>query len=311
MGDGRVALIVDVLGVGRQSGVLTNQREAEREALQKSAQATEDRQRLLLFRTGAFERLAVPLSLVSRLEEFPQRSVEYAGEQPVVQYRGGILPLVPLDSILAPGSQDTSLTNDPAQVVVFQDGERNVGIAVDRILDIVEDSVSIRQKGNRPGLLGAAVVGTQVTDFVDLQTVLTSAFGDWFQTRAPQQGARLLLVEPSAFVRGLLRIELEMAGYWVAEAATASDALRALDRGGFDAVLASAGLPEADNVLEAVRRRAGISKVPVIALVDDAGHPPTGFDDCQNKFDRASMLRSVEKLAAAVAPRQRATVEVS
>ena len=51
--------------------------------------------------------------------------------------------------------------------------------------------------------------------------------------------------------------------------------------------------------------------LPVLALAGESEHPPSGFDDCQNKFDRASMLRSVERLAAALAPRQNSVAEVS
>lgn len=300
MGDGRVALILDVLGIGRQSGVLATQRETERAGSQRAAQAGEEQQRLLLFKTGAFARLAVPLSLVSRLEEFPQDTIEYAGDSPVIQYRGGILPLIPLDSVLAPGMSDSSLTNDPVQVVVFQDGDRSVGVAVDRIVDIIEDSVTIRKQSHSHGLLGAAVIGRQVTDFVDLKTVFTAAFGDWFHTTSPRHRGSLLLAEASSFVRGLLRVELEMAGYHVAEAADTAQVLQALDRGSIDLVLAATNLPDASQLLDAVRRRPGGGNVPVVALTTNTDAALEGFDDCQSKFDRASMLRSIERLAAAV-----------
>jgi two-component system chemotaxis sensor kinase CheA len=306
MGDGRVALILDVLGVGRQSGVLSSQRETERSAQQKSAQSAGEHQRLLLFRTANFERLAVPLSLVSRLEEFPQSAIEQTGDSPVVQYRGGILPLLSLDSVLAPGAADTALRQDPAQVVVFQDGERSVGLAVDRIVDIVEESVTVRRQSNRAGLLGSAVVGKLVTDFVDLKAVLTSAFGDWFHQRSSlQHRGNLLLVETSAFVRGMLRTELEMAGYQVHEAKDAAEALQRLDQRPVDLVLAAVDLPGAGyrQVVEAVKKRAGTLRIPVVALAAaGAVAPPEAgeADDCQSKIDRAGMLRSIERLAAAV-----------
>ena len=300
MGDGRVALILDVLGIGRQSGVLATQRETERVGTQRAAQVGQEQQRLLLFRTGAFERLAVPLSLVSRLEEFTQGAIEYAGNHPVIQYRGGILPLIPLDSVLAPGAPDTSLTNDPIQVVVFQDGDRSVGVAVDRILDIIEDSVTVRKQSDRPGLLGAAVIGKQVTDFVDLKTVFTAAFGDWRQTSSQPRRGSVLLAEASTFVRGLLRIELELAGYHVSEAADTAQAMRAMDQGSIDLVLAASNLPDATQLVEAIRRRPGGGTVPMVALTTDSASTLDGFDDCQSKFDRTSVLRSIERLATAV-----------
>ena len=74
MGDGRVALILDVLGIGQRPGVLAESREQTRAASEQKTQAGVEQQRLLLFRTGSFERMAVPLSLVARLEEFPLRN---------------------------------------------------------------------------------------------------------------------------------------------------------------------------------------------------------------------------------------------
>ena len=87
MGDGRVALILDVLGIGQRSGVLAESREQTRAAAEQKTQAGIEQQRLLLFRAGSFERLAVPLSLVARLEEFPQSSIEHRGRRP-----GGAIP---------------------------------------------------------------------------------------------------------------------------------------------------------------------------------------------------------------------------
>src|SRR5205085_6136549 len=104
---------------------------------------------------------------------------------------------------------------DPTQVIVFQDGDRSVGVVVDEILDIVEETVSARQTCSRAGLLGSAVVGKRVADFVDLQVIMSSAFSDWGGGRTSCRSTTILLAEPSAFVRGLLRGELEMAGYRV------------------------------------------------------------------------------------------------
>jgi two-component system chemotaxis sensor kinase CheA len=106
MGDGRVALILDVLGIGQRSGVLAESLEQARGAGQQKTQADASKQRLLLFRAGSFARLAVPLSLVARLEEFPRSAVEHASGGQVVQYRDRILPLVSLQTVLEPNATD-------------------------------------------------------------------------------------------------------------------------------------------------------------------------------------------------------------
>jgi len=110
----RVALILDVLGIGQRSGVLAESREQSRVATAKKTQSGIERQRLLLFRAGSFERLAVPLSLVARLEEFPQSSIEHAAE-PGGAVRNRILPLVSLRDVLEPGAPNTEETADPCR----------------------------------------------------------------------------------------------------------------------------------------------------------------------------------------------------
>jgi two-component system chemotaxis sensor kinase CheA len=145
MGDGRVALILDVLGIGQCSGVLAESREQARSSAEQRAQAGIEQQRLLLFRAGGFERLAVPLSLVARLEEFPLSSIEHAGGSQVVQYRDQILPLIPLREILEPEVMKSAGSSDPAQVIVFSDGDRSLGVVVDQILDVVEETVNVRK----------------------------------------------------------------------------------------------------------------------------------------------------------------------
>ena len=105
MGDGRVALILDVLGIGQRSGVLAEfVEEHARASGQAKAPVEVEQQRLLLFRAGSFARLAVPLSLVARLEEFPRSAIEHAGGAQVVQYRNRILPLVSLRTVLEPNA---------------------------------------------------------------------------------------------------------------------------------------------------------------------------------------------------------------
>jgi two-component system chemotaxis sensor kinase CheA len=177
MGDGRVALILDVLGIGQRSGVLAESQEQARAAAQQKTQPAIEPQRLLLFRAGSFERLAVPVSLVARLEEFPRSVIERASGAPVVQYRNRILPLVSLRAVLASDEPEEDPASEPVRVIVFNDGDRSVGMIVDQILDIAEEEVTVRQKSSRHGLLGSAVVGGRVTDFLDLNPVIGAAEG--------------------------------------------------------------------------------------------------------------------------------------
>ena len=310
MGDGRVALILDVLGIGQRSGVLAESREQTRAAAAQKTQSVAEQQRLLLFRAGSFERLAVPLSLVARLEEFRRSSIEHAGGCQVVQYRNRILPLVALRTLLEPGASDPDQTADPVQVIVFNDGDRSVGVVVDQILDVAEEAVTVRQKTGRKGLLGSAVVGKHVADFLDLNQVIRAAADDWFQGSAWSAGGkRVLLAEASAFSRGLIRSGLDMAGYRVVEAANLDEAVRGLEQHPVDIVITALDLPPngSPDLLSALRCRKEWQGIPVLALADSAEQvraragQPEDFQDCQIKFDREAMLESVARLASRLA----------
>jgi two-component system chemotaxis sensor kinase CheA len=317
MGDGRVSLILDVLGIGQRSGVLAESRDQARAASDLKSQTAIEQQRLLLFRAGSFERLAVPLSLVARLEEFPLSSIEHAGGCQVVQYRNGILPLVSLKTVLEPGAPACEQGTDPAQVIVFNDGDRSLGVMVDQILDVAEEAVTIRQKTARTGLLGSAVVGKRVADFLDLNHVIRAGAEDWFEgDDGLAAGKRILVVEGSAFSRGLIRNGLDMAGYRVFEAADQDEAIRRLEQQPVDIVVAALDLPPngSSALLAAMRRRPEWERTPVLTLAESVEQvrarsaQPAGFEDCQVKFDREAMLESVARLASALASAETAPV---
>ncbi|MDP1793141.1 MAG: chemotaxis protein CheA [Acidimicrobiales bacterium] len=171
MGDGRVSLILDVAGLAHSNGVVA----VDNANANDNRGAGADITSLLVLDVGNDRRAALPLTEVSRLEEFPASAIERSGGTEVVQYRGGILPLVRLaDAIGVPATQSDS---DLVSVVVHDDGDVRVGIVVDRVIDVVETIISASDVGQRSGVLGSAVVQERVTDLVDLQAVVALAEG--------------------------------------------------------------------------------------------------------------------------------------
>lgn len=310
MGDGRVALILDVMGIGQLSGVVQEAAEHALGGAGQKDEATSDRQSFLLFRAGSFDRLAVPLSLVARLEELPQSRIERAGGRAVAQYRGRILPIAPLGPILEPGSADSASRNDPAQVIVFSDRDRSVGIEVDEILDIAEETIAIRHEASRPGLLGSAVIGKKITDFLDLPSVISKIDEFWFSSQqgAPARRTTVLVAEGASFSRGLVRNYLEMAGHRVIEAATTEQALQELGKRKIDVLMAALDLPPEGGagLLDCMRNNQELAGIPAIALAgqsEELEGPSPGrprFEEYQMKFDREGMLRSILHLVTAV-----------
>ncbi len=189
MGDGRVALILDVLGLAQHANVLSEVRDRNLGEKAAGAEAhSEDGEPVLLLRGPDDGRMAMPLSLVARLEEFNRRSLETSEGREVVQYRGQILPLIHLASALperrelprTTSSSESETENEKIQVVVYSDQGRNVGIVVDRILDITHEKVKIQKHASRQGTLGSTVVQGRVTELLDLKEIIQTADPSFF-----------------------------------------------------------------------------------------------------------------------------------
>ena len=172
MGDGRVALILDVVGLAQQARVITAMRDRSLSGTggqESELEAKRDGSALLLFQVGEHGRMAVPLANVARLEEFRSSSIEHSGERRVVQYRGDILPLISLARMF---NQRETVGQELMQVVVCSADGRSAGLVVDRIVDIVNEPITAKHASARPGVVATAVVQQFVTDLLDVDAVL-------------------------------------------------------------------------------------------------------------------------------------------
>ena len=172
MGDGRVALILDVMGLAQQASVVA---EAHDHSVKQVADRIEElksnRAAWLLVRVGAEGRVAVPLSSVDRLEEFALSSIEHSDGHEVVQYRDRILPLVRLSRLL---HLDASEPLDVLPVIVSSQAGRSVGLVVDAIEDVTEQRVVLNGGTGGNYRQGSAVLQHRVTDLLDVNAVIAA-----------------------------------------------------------------------------------------------------------------------------------------
>jgi two-component system chemotaxis sensor kinase CheA len=186
LGDGSVALILDVLALAQRAHLTGTGREQARAA---SGLADDDRSRagaaLLVASVGRDRRVAIPLERVTRLEEFPADSVEHVGSQELVQYGEEILPLVRLGGDLGPGAR---AEDDALTVVVCSTGGRTVGLVVDAIVDIVEGGLPGRGASDGAGLLGTAVVRHRITELLDVEQAVRVAEPRPYGPAVPARG---------------------------------------------------------------------------------------------------------------------------
>ncbi len=176
MGDGRVALILDVPGLAQRTNLSCEETAVP---VQREAETAEEvLESWLVFQSPDDGRMAVPLHQVVRLEHLPGRTVEHLGGGRAIQYRGDMLPLVFVFDHLEERRKVKRVEYDGESVlnlVVFEHGEGTVGLVVGRVLDIVEQTVVVRRPSSREGIVECAVIRDRLTEILDVDWVVRTA----------------------------------------------------------------------------------------------------------------------------------------
>jgi two-component system chemotaxis sensor kinase CheA len=305
LGDGSVIMIVDPNGIVQALGgtVATQLAAAETAALaQVGGTTVEDATTsLLVFRAGSPQPKAVPLALITRLEEIDARTIELSNGRYMVQYRGQLMPLISLDD-------SVRVRGEGAQpLLVFSDGGRSMALVVDAIIDIVDERLDIQVASASPGVLGSAVIKGQATEVIDVGHFVPLAFADWFRGNNESGRARkpnVLLIDDSPFFLNMLTPVLQAAGYEVTAVSRAHEGL-ALIAGGrrFDVVITDIDMPEMDGfaLAEQLRAERSTAELPIVALSSvisaeavERGRQ-VGFHDYVAKFDRQGLIASLKE----------------
>jgi two-component system, chemotaxis family, sensor kinase CheA len=302
LGDGSVIMIIDPNGVAQAFGTNVASQLAAAEASEiKPAPSAGSSTSLLVFRAGSMQPKAVPLSLVTRLEEIDAQKIELSNGRHMVQYRGHLMPLISM-------SENVRVKGEGAQpLLVFSDGSRSMALVVDEIVDIVDDTLNIQVASENPGVLGSAIVRGHATEIIDVGHFLPLAFEDWFRRKEHQIQHRpcsVLLVDDSPFFLNMLTPVLQAAGYVVTTAASARDALAILSEGQeFDVAITDIEMPDMDGFqfAEAVRGDPRIGNLPIIALSSVVSPEAiergrrVGFHDYVAKFDRQGLIAAIKE----------------
>ncbi len=304
MGDGRVALILDVEGIARHAGVLFSALRTEEE---ETAAGTDESQTVLLFSSGEQERFAVTLPLIRRIEKIDPARMERIGEKQYITIDGVSTLILRMDEVLKV-SPHTAVA-EPF-LLLPKHIKRPFGILVSRIVDIADAPVVLNTDGYMAdGLMGTAIIGGRTTLFLDIFRLIELAEPEWFSERRkqsppPQAKKRILLAEDTAFFRQLVKGYLESDQYEVAAAEDGKKALALLAGAEFDLIVSDLEMPVLDGwrFLEQVRsdgRWAGLPAVALTALdseADRASAREAGFDAYVIKIDREELLATIARL---------------
>jgi two-component system, chemotaxis family, sensor kinase CheA len=185
LGDGTVALIIDVEGLAKHAQVIKPD-EGRREArsVQTSGPGPAPATRsAILCRCGGDSRVAVPMERVTRLDQLPGTAIERVGLREVAQTRGKILPLIRIADLLDERRRRPRSAVPPrvpgdtevVRIIVHTAGTEEVGLVVDEIVDIVEVGLAPANPGGRPFVQGSEVVQGRVTEILDVEAMIRGA----------------------------------------------------------------------------------------------------------------------------------------
>jgi two-component system chemotaxis sensor kinase CheA len=305
LGDGSVVMILDPNGLAKSLNLKTTQQQADAKDEQAS---DEDKQvPFLLFKAGDGAPKAVPLEIVSRLEEVAIGDIEKAGAVDVVQYRGDLMRLVKINDSYAykEGLESNS-------VIVFSEGEKTLGLVVEKIVDIVQEAVTVDLHPNNSICMGSMVINGKTTDIIDVAYLFKTMFDDWGSYEPAELGklgkGRILIVEDSLFFRKMIVPTLASRGFEVHTAINGLDAVNILQKDpNFDLIVTDIDMPEMDGLefAEACKGDEVLCDVPIIALTATtqtgarAKAVEIGLFDFISKSDREGLFNAVDRAFAA------------
>lgn len=325
MGDGAIALILDINGIAERAHIAVNARkkhESFDEIKDHSGKSkNSDSQEFLLVKTSAEGIHAIPLCLVHRLEEFPRSAIEVSGDQKVIRYRQSILPLLDVDGFLKYSAKNMEQNESAVvSVVVVQKSGRNYGLMVREILDViliegqVDDTIQ-----DREGILGNLIYEEKILVVMDALGIIDAEF-------APKQGSlpgrvqeiqriskemsankiKILFAEDVVFFRKQVMKVLGRAGYEVVAAENGAVALKLLtdSPSEFALILSDIEMPEMNGIefVRAVKANPDTKSIPMVALTtrfkqrDIEEGLQAGFDIYLEKLNEEKLLRGIDDM---------------
>jgi two-component system, chemotaxis family, sensor kinase CheA len=305
LGDGSVIMILDPNGIVAASGEPMVQDDSA-QSRDSGQQGAEDAEVSLLLVAGESGRMAVPLSLVARIETLDMSTVELAAGRAVIQYRDQLMPLLALER------EGTVPREGNRPVLVFVDQNHSMGLVVNEVVDIVKARLKADVLQDKPGVNGTSIIAGHATDLINVSYYLDQISEDWFKSEIDREqtrnGARqrVLMIDDSGFFRGLMEPILASAGFNVTSVDGGAEALRLCESGhDFDVIVTDIEMPDMDGfefaeTLKSTRWQ----NLPVVALSsrnrqeDVERGRACGFTDYIAKLDREGLIDALHQIAA-------------
>lgn len=313
LGDGSVALILDIAGLAAKANLdaLAASTQSSAPGDDANAEISTDAHSLVLFRNPPDLLCAVPLDVVTRIERVEAAQVEMIGDRRTMQYQGGLLPLVALSD--AATVEPLNEVKELAVIIVRVRGQE-IGLIGILPVDVVESTAQIDQTTHRQrGVAGSTIVNGKTALIVDLYELADAGLLNRWAGRQDEQKPdapkdiekSILLTEDSDFFRSQIRRFLEEDGYAVLAAPDGEAGwellLKNLER--VAAVVTDIEMPRLDGLglTRRIRSDQRTAHLPVIALTSLAGEDDVargkaaGVSDYQTKLDRDRLLERLRE----------------
>ena len=309
-GDGAVALILDVVSLSSSMNLATvsDSVKAQSNLLHDDKNKLGDTQSLLIVQNGADEQMAIPLTLISRIERIKSSDIAITGGRKNINYRNSSLPLFSIEEVANVSYRDES--KELCYIIVFSICDREVGVLMSEILDIIETSAVIDDiTYKQTGIIGSLIIDDQITLLLDMYGIVATIMPEWaiatqelsYEEDDQQTSQNILIVEDSLFFLNQIKTFMEESGYMPF---TAEDGLLALDvlaEETIDLVITDIEMPNMDGLelTREIRKQKQFAHLPIIAVTSVAGEAAeetgklAGINDYLIKLDREKIINQV------------------
>ncbi len=304
MGDGKLALILDVVGLSKLSGLKTEEIERALEE-RVSMGDREETQFILIFDVGE-ESFALPLALIARLDKIKAESLQIIGGKEVVLYKNKIIPIVRLENYLP--IQSPSFQEE-YNILFFTERDKTCAILCSRIVDTLETTLEVDTTlYTQPGILGHRIINNKTVLFLDIYKIIEMYDPEWFIIKREEGELgpiTILLAEDSPFFINMIKNYLTQAGFEVEVAENGEVALNKIKSGlKVDFIISDIEMPVMDGItfIKEVRQIPEYKNIPIMALTSLTGEDikrkvfEAGANAYEVKLEREGVIKTIEEL---------------
>jgi two-component system chemotaxis sensor kinase CheA len=306
MGDGKLALILDIVGLMKMLGVALE--ELEKGLAEEKMLTIEETQFILIFEVGK-DNFAVPLALISRLDKVKSDQITTIGGKEVLLYKGKVIPILRLENYLPISYPEYG---EEVSILFFTEREKTVGIICSRIVDTLETTLEVDTTiYQQPGIIGHRIIHDRTVLFLDIFKIIEMFDPEWFIVKRKEdeiieEPVRILLAEDSPFFQNLIKNYLTQAGFEVEVAENGKVALEKLMQNPeqYSLLITDIEMPEMDGftLIAEVRKNPQFANLPILVQTSLAGEDikkkvmELGANAYQVKLDREKVLNNINEL---------------